>query len=291
MKDGIMTAIVTPFKNGSIDWDALGRHIDRQIDAGISALIVSGTTGESPTLSGQEKKELFHFAVARADGRTAIVAGTGSNNTAASIAMSEMAANQNVDGLLIVVPYYNKPTQEGLYQHFAAIADAVAPTPIFLYNVPSRTVTDLLPETIARLAAKTNITHVKEATGKMERISEILNLAPYLTVLSGDDKTFFKGLDYGMKGIISVASNIFPEPMVQLYNYFVNGQTDQATALNNLLTPFYDVIFCETNPTPVKSAAAYLGWMEDEMRLPLLPISEKNRPRLIEVLEDIRAKL
>ena len=291
MKHGIMTAIVTPFKNGNIDWDALGRHIDRQIDAGISALIVSGTTGESPTLSGEEKKELFRFAVKRADGRIVIVAGTGSNNTAASIATSEMAVAQNVDGLLIVVPYYNKPTQEGLYQHFAAIADAVAPTPIFLYNVPSRTMADLLPETIARLSAKENVTHVKEATGKMERITEILNLAPHLTVLSGDDKTFFNGLDYGMKGIISVASNIFPEPMVKLYNLFINGEAEKATALNKLLTPFYDVIFCETNPTPIKSAAAYLGWMEDEMRLPLLPISAKNKPRLIQVLEDIRAKL
>ncbi len=291
MKDGIMTAIVTPFKNGAIDWDALARHIDRQIDADISALIVSGTTGESPTLSKEEKRELFRFAVKCADGRIAIVAGTGSNNTAASVAMSEMAASQNVDGLLIVVPYYNKPTQEGLYQHFAAIADAVAPTPIFLYNVPSRTVTDLLPETIARLSAKQNITHVKEATGKMERITEILNLAPHLTVLSGDDKTFFKGLDYGMKGIISVASNIFPKPMVKLYNFFAKNQVEKATAINNLLTPFYDVIFCETNPTPVKSAAAYLGWMEDEMRLPLLPISAKNKPRLIQVIEDIRAKL
>jgi len=291
MKDGIMTAIVTPFKNGNIDWDALEQHIARQIDAGISALIVSGTTGESPTLSKDEKKQLFRFAVEQADGRIAIIAGTGSNNTAASIATSEMAVAQNVDGLLIVVPYYNKPTQEGLYQHFASIADAVSPIPIFLYNVPGRTVADLLPETIARLAEKKNVTHVKEATGKMERITEILKLAPRLTVLSGDDKTFFNGLSYGMKGIISVASNIFPEPMVALYNSFINGDVEKATSINELLTPFYDVIFCETNPTPVKSAAAYLGWMEDEMRLPLLPISAKNKPRLIEVLEDIRAKL
>ena len=189
--EGISTALVTPFRNGEIDWNAFERLIERQLDAGISALIVCGTTAESPVLSKAEKKALIRAALERCGGRAAVMAGTGSNSTAESIAFSKWAVQQGVDALLLVVPYYNKPNQEGLYRHFEAVARAAAPTPVCLYNVPGRTVADLLPETIGRLAAVDNIRLVKEATGLMDRVVSILELAPKLTVLSGDDKSFF----------------------------------------------------------------------------------------------------
>lgn len=288
MFKGIITAIVTPFKSGEIDWDAFADLIERQIAAGIHGLVVSGTTGESPTLSKEEKKRLFQFAVERVKGRTALIAGTGSNNTADSVEFSKWAANLKVDGLLTVVPYYNKPTQEGMYQHFTAIANAVTPMPIVLYNVPSRTVADLLPETIARLATIPNVTCVKEATGKMERVTEILRLAPHLSVLSGDDGTFFDGMQNGMRGVISVASNVFPKPMVELYNHFVGGDRERAESLNGALAELFSILFCETSPAPVKEAAAYLGWMRNEVRLPLVPISDANKPKLYRVIESLK---
>ena len=290
MFKGIITAIVTPFKSGEVDWDAFAALIERQIAAGIHGLVVSGTTGESPTLSKEEKKRLFQFAVERVKGRTALIAGTGSNNTADSVEFSKWAANLKVDGLLTVVPYYNKPTQEGMYQHFAAIAKAVTPMPIVLYNVPSRTVADLLPETIARLATISNVTCVKEATGKMERITEILRLAPHLSVLSGDDGTFFDGMQNGMRGVISVASNVFPKPMVELYNHFVAGDRERAESLNGALAELYSILFCETSPAPVKEAATYLGWMMNEVRLPLVPISDANKLKLYRVIESFKVQ-
>ena len=287
MVDGILTAIVTPFKNGEIDWPALSGLVDRQINAGVSGLIVSGTTGESPTLSKDEKKQLVNFVVNQVAGKSAVIAGTGNNNTAETIQLSQWAAEAGVDGLLLVVPYYNKPTQEGLYQHFAAVADAVKPMPIFLYNVPGRTVADLLPETVARLAERENITHVKEATGLMNRVEEIVKLAPRLTVLSGDDKTFFAGLEYGFKGIISVASNIFPEKMLEIYSAYTSGDVAKATALNEKMKPFYEFIFCEPNPVPVKAIAAHLGWIQNELRLPLVPLSAENSKKIVPLLNSL----
>jgi 4-hydroxy-tetrahydrodipicolinate synthase len=286
--EGILTAIITPFKNGKIDWPAFERLVQNQIEADIAGLIVSGTTGESPTLSKEEKIDLFKCAVDLGRGKTAIVAGTGNNSTAESIEFSETAVSLGVDGVLLVVPYYNKPTQEGMFQHFSAIAHAVKPTPVFLYNVPSRTASDLLPETIARLAAYKNITHVKEATGMMERVTEIIMQAPRLIVLSGDDKTFFHGLRFGMKGIISVASNLFPKPMIELYNAYISGEVEKAGAINHHLEPLYQFLFCESNPVPVKAAAAHLGWISEEVRLPLVPLSEKHREHLKEVMTSLQ---
>jgi len=282
--EGILTALITPFKNNKIDWPAFESMVQNQIEADISGLIISGTTGEAPTLSKEEKIDLFKCAVDIGKGKTAIIAGSGSNNTADSISFSEKVAALGVDGVLLVAPYYNKPSQEGMFQHFSAIAKAIDPLAVVLYNVPSRTSSDLLPETIARLAKHKNITHVKEATGLMERVTEIVKQAPRLVVLSGDDKTFFHGLRFGMKGIISVASNLVPKPMIELYNSFIAGDVDKAESINHKLEPLYQFLFCETNPVPAKAAAAHLGWISEEIRLPLVPLSLKNRDHLKEVM-------
>ena len=289
--EGILTALITPFKNEKIDWDALSFLIDKQIQAGITGLIISGTTGESPTLSVDEKKQLFKFVLDHARNSIKIVAGTGNYSTIESIELSQWAADLGVDALLTVVPYYNKPSQEGLFQHFSRIADAVSPTPIILYNVPSRTVTDLLPETIARLAKIENIKYVKEATGKMERVTEILEQAPHLTILSGDDTTFFQGMKHGMHGIISVASNIFPEAMVELYQHFKTGNMGKAESIDTILTPFYKALFCESNPVPVKTMAALKGWISPEVRLPLVQLSSQNAEIVQNTLNNVDEKL
>jgi 4-hydroxy-tetrahydrodipicolinate synthase len=291
MFKGILTALITPFSGGKIDYKALSRLIENQLDAGVSGFIVSGTTGEAPTLSGDEKMALFGFVVENVKGRGVVIAGTGSNNTAATVEFSEEVGGMGVDGLLIVVPYYNKPTQEGLFRHFNAVAEAVSPLPIVVYNVPGRTVADCLPETIARLSETANITHVKEATGDMERVDRILELAPNIGVLSGDDKTFFRGLQHGMNGIISVASNIFPRPMVEIYSRYIRGDEEGARGIDETLRPLYEILFRETNPIPVKSAAAYLGYIEPDLRLPLVPLSEEYRPQLMAVVDTLQRKL
>jgi 4-hydroxy-tetrahydrodipicolinate synthase len=289
--EGILTALITPFKDNKIDWAAFERLVQAQIDANISGLIVSGTTGEAPTLTKEEKIDLFKCALEIGKGKTAIIAGTGNNNTADSISFSEKAAKLGVDGVLLVAPYYNKPSQEGMFQHFAAVAKAIDPVSIILYNVPSRTASDLLPETIARLAKYKNITHVKEATGLMERVTEIVMLAPRLVILSGDDKTFFHGLRFGMKGIISVASNLVPQKMIELYNLYTAGEVDKAETINHSLEPLYHYLFCESNPIPVKAAAANLGWISNELRLPLVPLSAKNIDHLKEVMTLVQKQI
>ncbi len=291
MSRGILTAVITPFHDEKIDFKAFERHLQNQVDAGVSGVIVSGSTGEAPVLSKDEKCDLFRIAVEMVGDETEVIAGTGSYSTRDSIDLGQKAAEIGVDGLLNVVPYYNKPTQEGLYQHFKAIAKAVDPMPIYLYNVPGRTVRDLLPETVARLADIENITHLKEASGSVERVRELVELAPTITLLSGDDKTFFEGVLNGMQGVISVASNLFPQAMVRLWQAYTADDAETATTINKLLGPIYEFLFWEPNPSPVKAAAAHFGWIRNELRLPLVPMSAKYEADMIKLLKKIRSEL
>jgi len=291
MSRGILTAVITPFHNDKIDFKAFERHLQNQIDAGISGIIVSGSTGEAPVLSKDEKCELFRIAVEVVGDETEVIAGTGSYSTRDSIDLGKKAAQIGVDGLLNVVPYYNKPTQEGLYQHFKAIAAAVEPIPIYLYNVPGRTVRDLLPETVARLAEIENITHLKEASGSVARVRELVELAPTITLLSGDDKTFFEGVLHGMQGVISVASNLFPQAMVRLWRAYTADDVETATSINTILEPIYEFLFWEPNPMPVKAAAAHFGWIHNKLRLPLVPMSARYEAEMITLFEKTQTEL
>jgi len=282
---GAYTALVTPFKNGALDETRYRRLIEWQIEQGINGLVPCGTTGEAATLSHDEHEQVVRICVEQAKGRVAVLAGAGSNNTAEAIRLTRFAKDAGADGALLITPYYNKPTQEGLYRHFAAIANAVD-FPLIPYNVPGRTGCNLLPATLGRLARECqNIVGVKEATGDLAQVSEVLEYCgSNFCLLSGDDFTVLPTLSVGGCGVISVTSNIRPATMAKICSSFAQGDLESARALHFELAPLNRAMFLETNPIPVKTALHAMGFMDLEFRPPLCPLSEGNAVKLKEAL-------
>ena len=288
MFHGAIVAIVTPFRNGKVDGAALKRLVEFQIASGTDGIVPCGTTGESPTLTYEEHEAVIDLVVAAAAGRVPVIAGTGSNNTKEAIVLTRYAKKAGADGALVITPYYNKPTQEGLYRHFRAVAEA-AEIPIILYNVPSRTGVNMTAETVARLSGVPNIVGVKEASGNLNQVCDILRLVPKtFCVLSGDDGLFFPMLALGAKGVISVASNVAPRAMADLYDSFVMGEISRAREIHFRLWPLFHALFVETNPIPVKTALAMMKRIRDEIRLPLCPMADANRKVLAKVISDLK---
>jgi 4-hydroxy-tetrahydrodipicolinate synthase len=280
MFTGAMVAIVTPFKNGAVDEEGLRQLIEFQIENGTKAIIPCGTTGESATLSHKEHERVIEITVAQVRGRIPVIAGTGSNNTVEAIQLTAHAKKVGADGVLMISPYYNKPTQEGLYQHFKRVAEEV-PIPIVLYNIPGRTAVNMEPGTIARLAAMDNIVGVKEASGSMKQITDIIRLCgDKLTVVSGEDFLTYPLMAVGGKGVISVVSNVAPRDMADLCDLCLAGKWDEARTLYYRLLPLCHAMFYETNPAPVKAALEMMGKISAEVRLPLASMSEMNRTKL-----------
>jgi len=275
---GVYTALITPFlKDGSIDFDSFSKILRDQADAGISGVIPCGTTGESPTLSIEEKQQLIQTTLKELRGTgVKTIAGTGSNNTAETITLSKWASDEGADGVLIVTPYYNKPSQLGLEQHFKSVADAVK-CEVMLYNVPGRTGISLSPETIVKLAMHPKIRSLKEATGNLAFTSEVfdqlLQGGGKLDVLSGDDATYLPMLAIGATGVVSVASNLFPRAMVALQKSVEGNDLAQAREIQARYYPLFRDLFIDSNPVPIKAAMAYVGWCEIHVRAPLLPLS------------------
>lgn len=286
MFKGSMTAIVTPFKDGKIDERAFQELIEFQIKNGTDAIVPCGTTGESATLTYEEHDKVIELTIEMVNKKVPVIAGTGSNSTAETIMLTRHAERVGADAALLITPYYNKPTQEGLYQHYKAVAEEVA-LPLFLYNVPGRTGVNMLPETVARLSEIENIIGIKEATGNLQQISDVIELCgPGFIILSGDDFTTLPILAIGGHGVISVTSNIAPGDVADMCDAFEAGDMKRATALHYKLQPLHRAMFVETNPIPVKTALAMMGKVREEFRLPLVRIGEKNRERLQKTLMD-----
>jgi 4-hydroxy-tetrahydrodipicolinate synthase len=276
---GLSVALVTPFRDGAVDYPQLRAQVEFQIEAGTKCLCPVGTTGESPTLSHEEHERVIAAVVEYAAGRTKVMAGTGSNSTAEALRLTKFAESHGADAALVVAPYYNKPTQEGFYQHFKALAEAVG-IPICVYNIPGRTGKNIEPETIARLAELENITMVKEATGSMDQASQIMALSN-LTVLSGDDSLTLPLLAIGARGVISVVGNIVPRDMIALVAAFEKGDFAAALAWHRKLFPLCrDTLGLATNPIPIKAAMRLLGRDSGEMRLPMTPLDAPSEARL-----------
>lgn len=286
---GAATALVTPFKeDGSIDFDAFGRTIDFQIDGGIDAVVVCGTTGEGSTLSDEEHKQLIRYCVKRVDKRIPVIAGTGSNDTNYGISLSKFAESEGVDGLLLITPYYNKTTQKGLIRHFNTLADNVD-IPCILYNVPSRTGVNIQPNTYLELSKHENIIAFKEANGNISDITKTMSLVgDNLTLYSGDDDQVVPLMSVGGKGVISVLSNIFPSEVHKMCYSFFNGDLEESRRLQFKYLDLINALFCEVNPIPVKTAMGYLGMCSDRMRMPLVEMEDANRERLIKALEAVK---
>ncbi len=286
MFKGSMVAIVTPFKEGKVDEERYRELIDFQISNGTGAIVPCGTTGESATLSMEEHSRVIDIALEAVNGRVPVIAGAGGNNTKEAIQLSKHAKAAGADATLQVTPYYNKPTQEGLYQHFKAIAVAV-PLPQVLYNVPGRTSVNMLPETVARLADLQEVVAIKEASGNLGQMAEILELAgDKITLLSGDDSVTLPVLALGGKGVISVIANIVPKDSADMIQAWEEGDVTKARELFYKLLPLSKAMFFETNPIPVKTSLGLMGKINEEMRLPLAPMSSNNRERLINALKD-----
>lgn len=284
MFTGVITALVTPFRNGAIDEEALRRLVDDQIAAGIHGLVPVGTTGESPTLEFDEHIRVIKIVIEQAKKRVPIIAGTGANSTKEAIELSLEAKKLGADGMLQVTPYYNKPTQDGLYRHFKAIIEG-APLPTVVYNVPGRTGCDLLPETLARLCDIKEVVGVKEATGNLQRASQIIaRCGDRLTVLSGDDATALPLFCVGGRGVISVVSNVAPADFSNMWNAYAAGDLARARALHYKCFPLSENLFIEANPIPVKAALAMMGRMTDEIRAPLYPLAGANREKIRKIL-------
>ena len=282
---GAATALITPFKHGAIDFDSFERILEQQIAGGISALVVSGTTGEGSTLTDGEHRELIKFAVEKVAGRVPIIAGTGSNDTAYAIDLSRYACSVGADALLLVTPYYNKATQEGLYQSFKMIADSVD-KPCILYNVPSRTGCNILPATAARLADVDNIVGIKEASGDISQIAELARVCgDKLDIYSGNDNQIVPILSLGGKGVISVLSNVLPEKTNEICTRFFEGDVKGALELQLHYLPLIDALFSEVNPIPIKAAMSAMGLGENSLRLPLTPMSEGKAAHLYELMK------
>ncbi len=285
MFKGSIVAIVTPFKNGKVDETALGELIEWHIASGTDGIVPCGTTGESATLGYEEHEQVIEYTVGKVAGRVPVIAGAGSNSTEETIMLTAHAKKVGADGALLITPYYNKPTQEGLYRHFKAVADAVD-IPIVLYNVPGRTSVNMLPATVARCAQMKNIVAIKEATANLQQISEIIELCgDKLSVLSGDDFTVLPLLSIGGVGVISVTANVAPVDMAGLCDAYFAGDMVEARRLHYKLQPLNQSMFYETNPIPVKTALGLMGKISPEFRLPLCPMSDTNTEKLTNVMK------
>lgn len=285
MFHGSIVAIVTPFKKGKIDEKAFGELIDFHLRSGTHGIVPCGTTGESATLTHEEHKRVVELTVKLAGGRIPVIAGTGSNSTEEAIAFTRHAKSVGADGALLITPYYNKPTQEGLYQHYKAIAKAVY-LPLVLYNIPGRTGVNMLPPTVARLMEFDNIVGIKEGTGSLQQISDLVQLCgDRLTILSGDDFTALSTMAVGGKGVISVTANIAPADMAKMVEAAERGDFTQARKLHEQLYSLHQVMFVETNPIPVKTALALMGKCSEEVRLPLWRLSDENLKKLKAVMK------
>jgi 4-hydroxy-tetrahydrodipicolinate synthase len=289
---GTYTALVTPFKNDEIDVDALESLIETQIVGGISGIVPVGTTGESPTLSCGERHHLIELAVQAARGRCQVIAGTGSNSTRDAIAHTRAAEEIGADGALLVAPYYNKPSQEGLFRHFAAIAEATS-LKLVLYNIPGRCAVDIAADTVVRLAEDyPNIVSIKEASGSVDRVSELVHRAPDgFTVLSGDDSLTLPFLSVGAVGVVSVATNLFPTEVAQLVSLFLEGNAAEARQIHQKFFALFKDLFIEPNPVPVKTVLAWRGAMTAECRLPLVGMKAANETRLRKTLGELERVL
>ncbi len=285
MFSGAFTALVTPFRNGEVDVEALEGIVEFQIEQGIHGLVPCGTTGETPSMSEAEDRLVIETTVRVTNGRVPVIAGTGSNSTDTAIKYTKMAEEVGADGSLQVAPYYTKPTQEGLYRHFAAIAENTD-LPIVLYNIPGRTSVTISAETTARLSEIPNIVGTKEATHSMDMASDIRRLCgEEFDILSGDDSLTLPLMSLGGRGVISVSSNVAPAAVSDLVNALLNDDWDRGRELHYDLLPLFRALFVETNPIPVKTAASILGLCSDEMRLPMIPLSGDNLDTLRRVMD------
>lgn len=281
----VLTAMVTPFdQHGEIDYNATRTLVNYLITNGTDGLVVAGTTGESPTLTTEEKIALFKFVVEVSAGRVPVIAGTGSNNTRASISLTKQAEEAGVDGIMLVTPYYNKPSQEGLFQHFKDIAEATS-LPVMLYNIPGRSVVNMSVETIVRLSEISNIVTVKEASGNLDAMAEIISRTPDdFTLYSGDDGLTLPVLAIGGAGVVSVASHIIGNEMQEMITQFKNGRVQEAAASHRSLLPIMKALFAAPNPTPVKAALNMQGVQVGDVRLPMVPLNEEEKSALINSL-------
>lgn len=281
---GAMVALVTPFRDDRIDRQSLKKLIDYVIDNGIDAVVPCGTTGESATLSHQEHDEVVHVTLELVDDRVPVIAGTGSNSTREAVTLTAHAATAGADAALLITPYYNRPTQEGLFQHFRAVSDAVD-LPLILYNVPGRTGVNLLPPTVARLAERKNIIGIKEASGSLPHATEIINCCPDdFHLLSGEDMLNLPLYAIGASGTISVTANVAPALVSGLYDAFTTGNIAEARSINHQLFDLNRALFCETNPIPAKYALNFLGLIGPEIRLPLTPPAAENQEKIKSVI-------
>jgi 4-hydroxy-tetrahydrodipicolinate synthase len=285
--DGVFTALVTPFRDGSVDERALTELIELQIAAGVDGVVPCGSTGEAATLSHAEHQRVVEVAVAAARGRVQVLAGTGSNSTVEAIQLTHHAKEAGADGALLISPYYNRPTQDGIVAHYTEVARQTS-FPLLVYNIPGRTGSNVLPSTIARLAEVDQVVGVKESCGDLNQIAHVIASVPdSFAVLSGDDWATLPMLALGGAGVISTASNVAPGEVVDLVRAFRAGDLDRARAVHYRLMPLLDALFCETNPTPVKAALAMRGLIHEELRLPLVSIANGNRERLQAVMKEL----
>ena len=284
---GVATALVTPTTADGVDYEALGRLIDWQIEEGINALVIAGTTGEGSTLSVEEHKEVIRFSVQRVNHRIPVIGGTGSNDTATAIELTKSACEDGVDACLVVTPYYNKATQNGLIAMYKAIADA-STKPIIMYNVPSRTGVNIEPSTYAALAGYPNIAAIKEANGNISKIVEAAGvIGDQLDMDSGDDDQVVPILSMGGSGVISVVSNVAPRRTVEMCDRYFAGDVAGAAEIQCELFPLIRALFCEVNPIPVKAAMAAMGFCENYLRMPLCPMSEANEKAMLQIMRDM----
>jgi 4-hydroxy-tetrahydrodipicolinate synthase len=283
--EGTYTALVTPFRdapNQPVDWEALDALVDAQVTAGISGLVPCGTTGESPTLSHEEHAQVIERTVQRADKRTQVIAGAGSNSTREAIGLAQHAERAGADAIMVVVPYYNKPTAAGLFRHFVEVAGSVR-IPVILYNIPARTGIDLLPDTLERICAKApNVVGMKEATGNVLRAQKLAQIfGDRLAILSGDDALTLPMIAVGAKGVISVTSNVLPAQVTRATRLALEGKLDEARRAHLALMPVHEAMFIEANPGPVKAALAAKGAMQATVRLPLVPVEDSTRSAVV----------
>lgn len=282
---GTATALITPFtKDDKVDVKALCEIVERQIASGVDALVALGTTGEPATLSEEEKKQVVEVCIKQTRGRVPVIVGAGSNSTRHAIETCRMAQNLGADGLLVVTPYYNKCTQEGLVEHYCAIADSTS-LPIICYNVSSRTGVNMLPETFARIAMRKNVVGIKEASGNMEQIEKCLALCPD-KVISGDDALTLPIMAMGGLGVISVASNVCPKYVSDMTHYALDGEWEKARKMQLALLPLISALFCEVNPIPIKKAMEIKGYCTSKLRLPLTSLTQNNAEKLAKILAD-----
>lgn len=283
---GAATAIITPFRNGKVDYEAFGRLIDWQIESGISAIVAAGTTGEGSTLNDAEHREVIKFCVEKTAGRVPVIAGTGSNDTAYAVELTEYACDVGADAVLLVTPYYNKATQKGLIESFTAVADR-SRKPVILYNVPSRTGCNIQPATAKVLSQHPNIAGIKEASGDIAQIAEIAALCgDDLDIYSGNDNQIVPVLSLGGKGVISVLSNLMPKETDDICRDFFEGRFEKSKDAQLRLLPLVNALFSEVNPIPVKAAMAAMGFGENELRLPLTKIEKEHGERLFELMKE-----